>query len=76
MVGAATSIAELAQALDSEIQIPSDTPSSAAKPSSAGAGGTSAPAPPFAALAATLRRVAGSHVRNAATVGGNLCLAR
>lgn len=31
---------------------------------------------PFASLAAMLARIAGSHVRQAGTVGGNLALAR
>lgn len=58
-VGAATTIAELAEVLCT-------------------LGGTAAggPSAPFDTLAATLKRVAGTHVRNAASVGGNLVLAR
>ncbi len=41
-----------------------------AAPGAAGEGG------PFAALAAMLSRIAGAHVRQAGTVGGNLVLAK
>lgn len=85
VVGGATTIAELAQALESwAAEHPSAPTPASTKPSNGGAAAAAAaegqrpaePAEPFAALAATLRRVAGTHVRNAATVGGNLALAR
>lgn len=71
VVGAAVTIAELADFLSSD-------PSAAAGSTAGGANGktTGQAQPPFAAMAATLRRVAGTHVRNAATIGGNLVLAR
>lgn len=58
-MGAATTIAELAEAL-----------------STLGGGAAGGPSAPFDTLAATLKRVAGTHVRNAASVGGNAVLAR
>lgn len=60
-------IAELVAALASHAA--SAGPGKAA-PGAAGKGG------PFAALASMLSRIAGAHVRQAGTVGGNLVLAK
>ncbi|KAL4424396.1 hypothetical protein ABPG77_005639 [Micractinium sp. CCAP 211/92] len=67
VVGAAVTIAELVAALASHV---ASAGTGKAAPGAAGEGG------PFAALAAMLSRIAGAHVRQAGTVGGNLVLAK
>ncbi|KAL4447705.1 hypothetical protein ABPG75_004924 [Micractinium tetrahymenae] len=70
VVGAAVTIAELVSALSSHAA------SAGKAPSAAGAATAGEPCSPFASLAAMLARIAGAHVRQAGTVGGNLVLAK
>ena len=70
VVGAAVTVAELADALSSEAGTAGGTAGGTNGSTTTQAGS------PMAAMATVLRRVAGTHVRNAATVGGNLVLAR
>jgi hypothetical protein len=69
VVGAATPIAELADALGELGRCDRET-------GTGSQGCLEGLAHPFSALSAMLKRVAGAHVRNTATVGGNLVLAR